>query len=92
MNRMKMAKGERHSKAPTLHHIEMKESENGGHIISHHFNSGEMGQFKPPEEHVFGSDEDGKAMDHIASTMNMQNRAEPSEAEGAETGENTEEA
>jgi hypothetical protein len=88
MNRMKTAKGERHEKPATLHHIEVKEAANGGHVVTSHYNSGEMGNYKPPDEHVFGADEGDKAMDHIASTMNMK----PSEAEGEETGENTEEA
>lgn len=89
MRNMKMAKGERHENAKSLHHIEVKEAENGGHVVTHHFKHGD-GAYHEPEEHVFGADQGKEAMDHIASAANISH--EPSESEGEETGENTEEA
>lgn len=86
MNRMKSARGESHKAPKTIRHIEVKEAENGGHVVTHHFNhSG--GDYHEPEEHVFGADEGGKAMEHIASAANIKS-SEPSEAEGEDTGEN----
>ncbi len=91
MKKMMSAKGERHEKPKVLHHIEVKEAENGGHIVTHHFDNSMGGDgYHDVESHVFGADECGKAMEHIASAANI--KMEPSEAEGEETGENEEEA
>lgn len=85
MNRMKSARSESHKGPKVVRHIEVKEAENGGHVVTHHFNhSG--GDYHEPEEHVFGADEGGKAMEHIASAANIKS----SEAEGSDTGENEE--
>jgi hypothetical protein len=73
----------RERKAPkTLRHIEIKEAENGGHIITHQFEHYEH----PAEEHVFGEKEGHEALTHIAEHMNIKHdmKSEP-EAED-ETG------
>lgn len=90
MNRMKMAKGERQMKPKKLHHMEVKEAENGGHVITHHFDNSMSGDgYHDPEQHVFGESEGHEAMNHIAEHANIK-MSEPSESEGEETGENEE--
>jgi hypothetical protein len=89
MNRMKMSKGERHESPKTVHHVEVKEAEGGGHIVTHHFNNGGMGTYHNSEEHVFSAAEGSEALAHIASAANIKG-SEPSESEGEETGENEE--
>jgi hypothetical protein len=78
MKQMRTAKGERHEAPKVLHHIEVKEAENGGHVVSHHFENKGMG-YHDPEEHVFGADEGKQAMEHIASAANI--KGEPADEE-----------
>jgi hypothetical protein len=96
MNRMKMAKGERHSAAPTLHHLEVRKAENGGHIISHHFDVTGGGEYHPPDDHIFASEEGQKAIDHITDVMEMKINPTEASSEGEESergaGEHEEEA
>ena len=70
MKEIKMAKGERHEPTKTLHRIEIRQGESGGHIITHHF-KGSMGSSHDPEEHVFGPDEGHAAMEHIKGAANI---------------------
>jgi hypothetical protein len=91
MNKQKMATGERHSAPKTLHHLEVKEAENGGHMVTHHFNNSGPGEYHQPEEHVFGADEGDKAAEHIMGAANI--KFEPSGgAEQPEAAEKDEEA
>lgn len=87
MNRVKSARGESHKSPKVLHHLEVKEAENGGHVVTHHFQHG--GDYHEPEEHVFGADQGQQVSEHIASAANIKT-SEPSEAEGEDTGENAE--
>ena len=48
-----------------LDHITIKNAENGGHVISHHF-SHDGGPYHEPEEHVFGKGEGKAMMAHVA--------------------------
>jgi hypothetical protein len=89
MNKQKMAKGAAHQAPKMLHHIEIKEGADGGHVVTHHFNGG-PGGYHEPEEHVFGADEGDKAAEHIMSAANI--KFEPSGgAEEKEAGEKDEE-
>jgi hypothetical protein len=88
MKQVKMAKGERHESPKMLHHLEVTPSENGGHVVTHHFKPSAGGTYHEPETHSFGPEEGPQAMEHIASATNM--KMGPSESEGEETGENTE--
>jgi hypothetical protein len=92
MKMPKSGKSQRMERPKMLHHMEVKEAENGGHVITHHFENGPgMDGYHEPEEHVFGADEGQHALEHIASAANI-HMPETSESEGSETGENTEEA
>jgi hypothetical protein len=84
MNQMKTARGERHSKPKVLHHIEVHKGENGGHLITHHFDNGLPGEgYHEPEMHPFGKDEGTAALSHIATTMEIKrNESDAGEAEG----------
>jgi hypothetical protein len=90
MKQMKRAKGEAHESPKMLHHLEVTPTENEGHVVGHHFKSGEGGKYHEPEMHSFGPDEGQQAMDHIASAANI--KMEPSESEGEEMGQTNEEA
>ena len=68
----------REAKAPEkrgykkLHHIEIEpvRGENGGHIVTHHFQQEGM-EMRKPETHMFGK-EDGEAlMDHLAKHLKV---------------------
>lgn len=67
MRNQKMARGEAHGAPKKFHHLEIREGEGGGHVVTHHFESYEH----RPEEHVFGAEEGGKALEHVASAANI---------------------
>jgi hypothetical protein len=93
MNRMKMGKGERQAKPKTLKSIEVRKAEpdelehgsKGGHVVIHHFDNQGPGEYHDSEKHGFPEGQGQEMMAHIGEHMDV-----PSEAEGAETGENTE--
>jgi hypothetical protein len=89
MNHQKTAKGESHKMPKKFSHLEAREGENGGHVMTHHFDNSMGGDYHKPEEHVFGAEEGDHAMEHFKSAMNIKT-SEPSEAEGEETGDNEE--
>jgi hypothetical protein len=60
------AKGKKPPKV--LESLRIKEAENGGHVIEHHFTSYEH----EPESHVFAASEGAAAMAHIAKHANIQ--------------------
>jgi hypothetical protein len=55
-----------------LSHIEIKpvKGENGGHIVTHHYQSDGM-SYKAPETHMFGKDEGSEMMAHVAKHMKV---------------------
>jgi len=65
----KIAHGGVESRRPAkkLEHIRIKEAENGGHVIEHHFTSYEH----QPESHAFGKDQGDEALAHIKESMGM---------------------
>lgn len=70
MKKMKMARGTRDVPSKKLHHIEVEPAEGGGHVVTHHFKSGD-GSYHEPEKHAFGDGEGSKAMDHISAAANI---------------------
>lgn len=50
-----------------LSHVEVREAENGGHSVTHHFTSFEH----EPETHVFGKDEGPNVLHHVAEAVNI---------------------
>lgn len=66
-----------------MKHMLIKEGENGGHIIEHHFEN-DMGPYHEPESHVFGEGDGMKAHEHIMKHMHMpmEEKEEPDEAAG----------
>lgn len=50
-----------------LSHIELRESENGGHVAEHHFTSYEH----KPETHVFGPEDGGELISHLRENLNI---------------------
>ena len=65
-----------------LKHMLIKEGENGGHVIEHHFEN-DMGPYVEPESHVFGEGQGMKAHEHIEKHMHMpmeMEKEEPDEA------------
>ena len=66
------------NKKPVLDHLRMEEAENGGHVVEHHFESGNG--YHEPETHVFSKPLDGDAkpqlpeghvLTHIAKHMGI---------------------
>jgi hypothetical protein len=86
MKKMRSARGESHAPAKSLHHIEVAQGAEGGHIVTHHFVNSGPGPYHDPEPHPFGPEQGGEAMSHIADTMGMK----PSEHEGEEEGQEEE--
>ena len=87
-----MAKGEykearRSAGGRKFSHLEVRQAENGGHVVTHHYQSDGY-QYHKPEDHVFGADEGDMAMSHIAkhAKINETGRAEKDEEEESEEG------
>jgi hypothetical protein len=53
-----------------LRSIEVEKAENGGHTVSHRFNSGD-GPYREPESHVFGKSEGAKLMAHLKEHLSI---------------------
>lgn len=53
------------AKGKKLSHLEVREAENGGHVITHHYVNDGM-TFHKPVDHVYGADEGDMALSHIA--------------------------
>lgn len=55
----------------SLHHIEIKNAKNGGHVVSHHYESDGMAYHKP-DEYAFGSGPETvhHLMDHLGVKEN----------------------
>ena len=67
-------------KGKALRHLQISHAENGGHIVEHHFESGE--RYHEPEMHVFAKKEGKKMIAHIAKHMGVAD-GEPEEKEAA---------
>lgn len=87
-----MAKGEykearRESSNRKFSHLEVRPAKNGGHTVTHHFESDGM-QYHKPQDHVFGADEGDMALSHIAkhAKINVTGRGEKDEEEESEEG------
>lgn len=61
-------KGKKSSKKE-LEHLRIHPSENGGHIVQHHFSSAE--RFHEPEHHVFAKGEGGKMLAHVGKMLGI---------------------
>ena len=75
----------RESRTPTsrgkrLKHMVVKESENGGHIVEHHFEEDGMSYHKP-KEYTYGPDEGDDCLSHIAEHAHIKPSASESEEE-----------
>ena len=62
-------------KGKALRHLQISHAENGGHIVEHHFESGE--RYHEPEMHVFAKKEGKKMIAHIAKHMGVEHESEP---------------
>lgn len=65
----------RQSKTPSsrgkrLSKIELKEGEDGGHVVTHHFAEDGL-QYHKPKDYVFGNDEGADLLHHVAKCMNV---------------------
>lgn len=74
-----------------LHHMEIHPTENGGHVVEHHFKSmpskGRDGigmSYQEPQKHSFGADEHAKMMEHVHESLGLKN--EPEEDRKSEAG------
>ena len=63
-----------------LDHLRIREGEDGGHIIEHHFTSSEH----EPEHHPFGKGQHAEVHKHIAKHMNLPLATEAEEREKEE--------
>ena len=67
-----------------LDHLEVREGEEGGHVVSHHYAADGMTYHKP-KDYAFGADEGKDVMAHIAKHAHINadesGRAEKSEEE-----------
>ena len=64
-----------------LDHLRIMKADNGGHIVEHHFNNSGMGPMVEPERHVFGKEDGGKLLDHVAHHMGVIDTEEEGESE-----------
>ena len=65
----------REAKTPTsggkkLHHIEMREGEDGGHVVTHHYAEDGM-VYHHPKEYAFGADEGEDVINHVRKHMHV---------------------
>lgn len=65
----------REAKTPTsggkkLHHLEIKEGEEGGHVVTHHYTDNGM-SYHHPKEYAFGADEGDEMIDHVRKHMHV---------------------
>ena len=58
------------SKGKRLHHLEVREGESGGHIVTLYYHDDGM-MFHRPVDHVFSSEEGNEALSHIAHHANI---------------------
>jgi hypothetical protein len=67
------AKARPHSRGKKrLRDINVREAESGGHVVMHHFkDDGPMPAYHEPEEHIFGTDEGGKLLDHLITHLHI---------------------
>ena len=79
------------SKGKQLHHLEVRKAEDGGHIVTHHYEEDGMVYHKPTE-HVFGEDEGHEALQHIAKHAEIEDGGghEPPEEPDYEHGDHGE--
>jgi len=61
----------REPKGRQIHHIEIKQAENGGHVVTHLFDNSGVGKYHMPEMHVFGPGEGDEALEHIAKHIGI---------------------
>ncbi len=61
-----------------IHRMEIEPAENGGHTVRHYFKSnpkvsksGAFSEYHEPEQHVFGKNEGGKMLDHVAQHLGV---------------------
>jgi hypothetical protein len=55
--------------AKELDHLRVREAENAGHVVEHHFTSG----MHESETHVFGPEQGAEALAHIAKHAHIKN-------------------
>jgi hypothetical protein len=75
--------GSRKKPAKVLDHLRVKEAENGGHSVEHHFTSFEH----EPETHVFGADQGPEMLAHVAKAANIKS---PDKVKGEQSNEHEE--
>jgi hypothetical protein len=67
-----------------LRHLLVKEGEDGGHVVEHHYHESGMVYHKP-KEYAFGKDEGEDVMAHIAKHAHIRHASKAEEkAEGEE--------
>jgi len=72
-----------HSKGKVLDHLRVKEAEDGGHTVEHHYAEDGM-VFHKPKVHVFGKDEGAEMMAHVSKHANVKEHAKVADEEGEE--------
>lgn len=73
-----MAEGKikRHGKGKSgLAMIHIEKADDGGHMVTHHFHSGEDG-YQEPKKHVFGKQDGGEMLAHIGEALGIPNSKE----------------
>ena len=80
-------------KAPALHHLEISEAENKGHIVEHHFEHND-GPYQEPKQHVLEPPEgpkpqlpEGHVLQHIAKHMGIAHEIMKGDSDEEETRE-----
>jgi hypothetical protein len=66
---------------PVLAHILIKEGENGGHVIEHHFRNA-AGPYVEPKSYPFGASEGKKAAAHLKEHIGLDVGSTTSTGEG----------
>lgn len=69
--------------------IEHERSSNGGHIFTHHMESGN-GAYHEPEHHTFGKEEGRAALEHFAKHAGLSEHLESPKEEESGEGEDEE--
>ena len=71
-----------------MEHMRITPSENGGHVVEHHYKpsmkgkSGAFMEHQAPEVHTFGASEGGKMMSHLKKHLGIGAAASPKTEEG----------
>jgi len=69
------------SKGKKLSHLTIKQGDEGGHVVEHHYADDGM-VFHKPTSHVFGEGEGGDLLAHIAKHAHIKSGSDETDEQG----------